>query len=543
MAAPGIISTDMLLEEEQFQNFVSRITNQEKGLPLFGNGAGAITYDAMQIQLDKAGLEKINEINRAVLFAVSGVGKTMMSIEESGTTRETALVQKDLFTESHIIPQLQLIIDALNQDYKNFYTAEYEKNKFRLYIDNPLKTDREAELKDLEIREKSFDMYNSLVNKGYTTELAAKYTDGEITLEELGQPTEEPKQITPLTPTQIPEESTSQDDSEDEDEQTSQNDLATPHTHNHSSHDSDVADRVTNEFDEETTGLIAIQQSALQNEVERVEGTVVTSVMNKLTKAKNAFEDTSDIITKTDQDRAERELRQSLEIFYLALIPIFASMFMSKRTKEFNLRADFKTTPKIRREMRELAAVVSESHINTILEDLRLTIQSSFNEAVQSQLSQIEATGRKVTDKDLVLARKRALEGKGQAKIISDVRGKYTDITKGRATTIARTEASRAFNQSQLQSDIQFMEQNDLQGRVYKQWITRNNNPCPFCISMEQQGPVPLTENFADLGDMLEVEETVNGKLKVRKMTIDFEPVSNGLLHPNCGCTYKLIVV
>jgi hypothetical protein len=100
MAAPGIISTDVLLDREQFQNFVSRITNQEKGLPLFGNGAGAITWDAMQINLDNASLDKITEINRSTLFAVSGVSKTLMAIEESGTTRETSRVQKDLFVEN-----------------------------------------------------------------------------------------------------------------------------------------------------------------------------------------------------------------------------------------------------------------------------------------------------------------------------------------------------------------------------------------------------------------------------------------------------------
>lgn len=528
MAAPGILSTDMLLDDEQFKNFVSRVTNQEKGLPLFGNGAGAITWDAMQIDLDKASLDKINEINRSTLFAVSGVGKTMMSIEESGTTRETARVQKDLFVEGHIMPQLQLIIDALNQDYKMYYEAEYQKNGYQLYIDNPLGTDRDAEIKDLEIRETSFEMYNSLVNKGYKPDLAAKYTNGEITLDELGQPTEEPKQITPIEPKQKPDEEPPQDDEEA--------DNKLPHTH------SDVADRVTNEFDEETQGLVAIQQSALQNEVTRVEESVVTSVMRKILKSNNAFEDTSDIITKKDEEKAINELRTSLEVFYLALMPIFASLFISKRTKEFNMTATFKTTPQIRRETKELSKLVANGHINTILEDLRGAIQSTYDEAIAARLSQIEATGRKVTDADLVLARKKALEGDGQARIVSAVRKKYTDIAKGRAKTIARTESARAFNQSQLQSDLQFVKQNGLEGRAYKKWTTYNDNPCPFCINMASQPPIPIDQNFVDLGDTIEVIDETTGKSKVRKMSIDFEPVDSGLLHPNCGCRYRLII-
>ena len=165
MAAPGIISTDVLLDPQQFQNFVNRVTNQEKGLPLFGNGAGAITWDSMQIDLDKAGLKDITEINRQELFAVSGAGKTMLAIEESGTTRDTADVQGDLFIEYHAQPQLELILDALNQDYKLHYEAEYEKTKYVLEVVSPLGVDLDAEKKEIEIREAGFDLYMSLVNK------------------------------------------------------------------------------------------------------------------------------------------------------------------------------------------------------------------------------------------------------------------------------------------------------------------------------------------------------------------------------------------
>jgi hypothetical protein len=192
MAAPGIISTDVILDREQFQNFVARITNQEKGLPLFGNGAGSVTWDAMQINLDNASLDKITEINRSTLFAVSGVSKTLMAIEESGTTRETAKVQKDLFLENHVIPQLQLIIDALNQDYKNMYTADYEKYGYNLYIDNPLKSDKDAEnvekdieIKEIEIRSRELELYTQLINLGYTKETSALYSEGDIDIDEL----------------------------------------------------------------------------------------------------------------------------------------------------------------------------------------------------------------------------------------------------------------------------------------------------------------------------------------------------------------------
>lgn len=526
MASPGIISTDMLLEEEQFKNFVARVTNQEKGLPLFGNGAGAITWDAMQIDLDKASLDKINEINRSTLFAVSGVGKTMMSIEESGTTRETAKVQKDLFIEGHIMPQLQLILDALNQDYKKYYEKDYDKNGYTLYIDNPLGTDREAELKDIEIREKSLDLYSSLVNKGYKPELAAKYTDGEITLEELGQPTEEPKQTPPINPN--PKETDSEADKEEPQDDENQN--------------ANKAVRVTNIFDEETQGITQFQQSALENKIIALETQIVASVTNRLTKVKNAFDDTSDIMTQTEQKAYEKQAQKDLEAFYLALIPIIASMTVAQRAKEFGKQSTFFLTPAIKREAKQLAKKVGEGHVQTVLEDLRKTIKSTYDDNVQAQLSALEATGRKVTDADLALARKKALEGAGQQEIISSVTKQYTEITQTRAKTISRTESARAFNQSQYLADKQFLEQNGLEGRAYKKWTTFSGSPCPTCEYLANQPPIPFDKAFAEVGETISSTYEKDGKTKVFSTSINFTPLESGNAHPNCGCRYMLVI-
>lgn len=189
MAAPGVISTDVILEPEQFQNFVKRVTNQEKGLPLFGNGAGAITWDDMQIDLDKSALRDITEISRQELFAVSGTSKTVMGIEESGTTRDTSEAQIELFTEFHAGPQLELIIDALNQDYKKSYPDEYEKNNYTLELLDSGKKDKDSQLKEQELRDAQFETTQKLVSMGYDRVTAAAYAKGDIDVEELGEPT------------------------------------------------------------------------------------------------------------------------------------------------------------------------------------------------------------------------------------------------------------------------------------------------------------------------------------------------------------------
>ncbi len=193
--APGAITTDVQLDDAIFDNFVSRIQNHSKGEPLYGNGAGAINWQSMQIDLDKAALDKINEIHRSILFAVSGTSKTTLGIEESGTTRDTSQVQKDNFTEDAVMPQIEDIIDALNLDYRKWY-PEWEKDKYEIVLDNPLETNREAELSDIEIRERELEVRESLVAMGYEYDIAAKYAHGEITLEELGEPTLE-EEITP----------------------------------------------------------------------------------------------------------------------------------------------------------------------------------------------------------------------------------------------------------------------------------------------------------------------------------------------------------
>lgn len=517
MSAPGIISTDMLLDDEQFKNFVGRVTNQEKGLPLFGNGAGAINWDSMQIDLDKAALKDLNEINRSTLFAVSGVGKTMMSIEESGTTRETAKVQKDLFIEAHIIPQLQLIIDSLNQDYKRYYESEYNTNGFIIYIDNPLGTDKDVELKDIDIRKKSFEMYNSLVNKGYEPELSAKYASGEITLQELGQPTLELK-----TPIQTPD--------------------STPFVETETEENLKTSVRVINEFEEEALGIVATQQSALKNDINAIEAQVVTSVINKISRNINQFEEQSDLINKKEREEYEKDLTTSLDIFYQAIVPTYATMFLSKRAKEFNLLASFKNTTAIKKKIKDLSKKVAIHHIDTILEDIRVTVENTYNEVVQKQLSLIEATGRKVTDRDLILARKKALEGVGQQEISSAIRKEYMAISKNRANTIARTEAHRAFTTSQFESDKQFLAQNNLEKRAYKKWVTFSSEPCPTCQELASRAPVPFDKNFANIGDTITTTYEKDGKTKVHSTTINFTDLEAGNAHPNCSCRYKLII-
>ena len=528
MAAPGIISTDVLLDPQQFANFVSRVTNQEKGLPLFGNGAGAITWDSMQIDLDKAGLKDISEINRQELFAVSGAGKTMLSIEESGTTRDTADVQGDLFIEYHAQPQLELILDALNQDFKIYYEKEYERTKYTLEIDSPLGEDLDSEKKEIEIRKEEYEVYNTLVNKGYDRSVAARYAEGEIDLEELGEPTNPPVVSLPITMPTPPQ--TQQD----------QQDPPTQDPVNQHFHDDVIV--VRNEFDEESQGIINTQQASLQNAIQNIEARVVNSVIRKVTK--NEFDTHKDIMSDGEKRDYEQELELALAAFYGILIPLYASSTLNKRAKEFGLVGNFKMNTETKKYIKTVAGKAATSHVNTILDDLLKATKSAYEKAVQKQLDLITSTdGRKATDADLKLARKKALEGASQSEIVSAIKDEYSgNIAPNRAKAIARTETNRAFTQSQYQADIQFLKQNKLTHKAYKKWITTSDAPCAICQELASQPPIPFNQNFADLGDELKATYEEDGKTKVLSQVINFEALSAGNAHVNCGCKYMLII-
>lgn len=485
--APGILSTDVALEEEDFKNFIARVKAHKKGEPIFGNGSGAVTYENMQNELSKAALRDINEINRDALFATTGVSKTIMGIEQSGTTRETAKVQKDLLIEGHILPRIQLIIDALNQDYKNNYPKEYETNKALIIVDNPLAVDHDSDKKDTEVKTSQFDLYTSLINKGYDADLAGRYVTGEITVDDLGEPKNPP--VNPIVEAQEKLKETEEK----------------------------LAQVVKNQL-EEKRGLVQQQQGYLQNAVVNIEEQAAAIVIDKVSKKKvekNSIEDygtlfdsEDKLITQREKNELENELEAVLVGFYGIIMTLEGGQIMRDRVGQYALKGDFSLDKDIRKYIKATSQKVSESHIDTVSKELYET------------------------------ARKAALEGQSQQQIISTLKTRYADIAEERAKVVARTETNRAFTRAQFDADRQFTEQNDLEGRVFKQWRTRSDNPCEFCLALEAEPPRPLNKNFRDLGDTITV-----GKGKGKKtMDVSFESLEAGNAHPNCSCTYELII-
>ena len=491
--APGIISTDMILEPEKFKNFKARITGHVKGEPIFANGEGAVTWQSMQTNLKDAALPEVTETNRDELFATLGLSKTIMGIEQSGVTRDTARVQKDLHLESETIPRIQLIIDALNQDYKNHYADEYLKNEAEIFVDNPNATDQEAEIKDTEHKDKKFDLYQKLVDQGFKPELAAQYVKGEIEIDKLGKPTEKPKE-------------------DPKQDLVNQEQLIKIIEKVVEKRMQEIQKIVANKETSgtERRGLINQQQGSLQNAVTNIDTAMVAGIIRKVQQKQNnaledEFADETDVITKQEKKKYINELVLVMTAFYGIMMSLKGGEQMRDRSGEFSMPGQFAFDNLIKSYIRKTAEKASESHINTVADDI------------------------------YKVAREAAMQGQGIDEIVRTIRNKYNkQIVETRAKTIARTETNRAFTRAQYEADRQFIKQNKLQGKVFKQWRVRGDNPCGFCLALASEGLVPFSQAFRGLGDKIEAD----GKT----LDVNFETIQAGNAHPNCACDYELVI-
>lgn len=447
--APGVLTTDVILEEPEFVNFTERVKNHTKGEPIFGNGKGAITWESMAMDIPKA-MPEIADSNRDELFAVFGMSKTMMGIEESGTTRDTSRVQREIFIEDQIIPRIQMILDALNQDYIDHYPQEYARTGAEMSVDNPMAVDHEADIKDTEAKQKQADLYDSLLKAGYDPDLVAQYVDGKIGVDKLGIPDR------PAVPAQL---LGAGDDSGSEEN----------HLH--------VKKNAVE--DENLSGIITQQQGALENAIVNIDQELTAIAITRVEKATNAFEEESDVITPTEKKAKINELEAVLVAFYGIVMSLRGGEVMRSRMGEFGLAGTFTLDAAVKRYIKDVSKKVATSHINTVSNDIYKT------------------------------AREVALTGADQREIVNAIKEKYAQvISETRAKTISRTETNRAFTRAQYDADREFIKQNKLGKRAYKRWVTRSGNPCEFCQSLSDEGLIPFSQDFRGLGSSI----TVDGK-------------------------------
>lgn len=589
--APGIISSAIELPDDQFDNFVARIKDHGRGEPLFGNGAGTVSWVNMQTDLDKAALDKINSINRDTLLAVSGLSKTGVGVEESGTGREVSRTQKDDFTENAVMPQIENIIDALNLDYRRFYEADYKKYGYYIALDNPLETNRDAEQADVDIRDSQFALLQTLIAKGYAYDVAAKYAKGLIDVTDLGEAPEvdEPDE----TPAGEGEDPNEPDTPESPPVEAS-------------------LDRSLEVYEGYPIPVLQyLGEHAQQIEAKSEQGSVIFSYLpvdkvvtiDHIGEAGNSLvgfiDDKSFINIGVFDDNADR----------VAIIAKLNKRYKNQPVavkKKINLDHDckhdvyetiknlFDKNTHIESNTQDLLSSaaaaedklyewytdkISQGNFNPHPTDLEefinsltlpfatyftvmfpiyasYTIEKTAKElGVNDQLPLVAMTDE-IKDSINQFARKEATshintistdienalaiirtKTSDPAEFRSLFEQAFADIQSRRAIAIANNAAARIFNLSQYEADLQFLTRAGLVDQAYKVLFSLTGDPCPICaqiIAQTNTRPIPFTQAFAEIGDTIESE----GK----KMTFNYEAIIAGNVHPNCHCAYRLIV-
>ena len=118
------------------------------------------------------------------------------------------------------------------------------------------------------------------------------------------------------------------------------------------------------------------------------------------------------------------------------------------------------------------------------------------------------------------------------------IRQEYVNLSRKRANLIVGNEMAKAVNSSQFLADYELLKATNNLDKAYKRLVSSTGEPCPICEEIINRGEIPFTDNFVELGD--QVQATRDGKTSV--MVFNYEPIQSGVVHPNCHCSYQLVI-
>lgn len=568
LKTPGIIATDIQLSPEEFADFRARIVNSREGEPIFANGGGHITWEPMNVDLDKSALGSVNEMNRTELFSAMGMSKTSMGIEESGTTRETARVQNENAATKTYKPRVDFIVGCLTKDYKQKYPREFKLTGYDMYVDSVIEADYDTEIKAVQLRQAQSDLASSLIQQGYTPEVSAQYVQGEIELGDLvvSEKTEpiQPAQTAQETSEEAPNENIDDESTQDTEEptdgangQSEQNSLVQT---NSISDELDLDNYNPADLDVKQTEELNSAYDKFLASVRKVERQIMNESSSQL--LQNNFTE-SDFMNEEKKESFVDRLINFYKQYWWAIFPLFANILTNKRNNEFGANHEFVVTNDIENSLDQTAKEVSEGHVNTILKDVITTANRVYDELTTNEAVKLikqdyeEHPNNYVnyfvttpTDQEILTAirntdilsqnqriyrtaRQIALQGKSRQDIAKAIRERYQHVSETRATTIARNETSRIFGQSQYDADYQFLNSVGRLSSAKKRLVSRTGNPCEICQAIIDRGPIPFTQNFLDKGQSIEVGD--------KTFTANYEAISSGVVHVNCNCRYELV--
>lgn len=526
ISASGILTINKMLDATAKENFKNEMKTRyaseaADGSPILAFGADAMNWQDLRQDMDKMALEKIHDMNTEDLLTVLGVSKTVMGIEQSGVTRETSKVQQDLLMLNIVMPLAQAILDEFNQDYRNYYPNQFANTKFRFELDSPVSKDYEAEKTEAETLSVKLDVAKKMYQFGATRETIVEAlelpeelefdrepavgggADTQSPLDELAGAGATGTDLGTEQPTEAPTD-------------TSKHAKEHIHTHEIDELNADIpiseVPTAKNAITYEQVVAIKKLREETLNRIADNESKVIQGYVDAIGEEveKNA------LLPADQADEYKKELEAILNDYYLLVVPILGQSVADFRRRQYGLLTEFEVNNDIRQLIRRRVSKTSAAHFDYIDNMMTNILYQAYD------------------------------EGWGREKVTKIIQETFNDkITKADARRLAVTETNNAFNKSQFWADQQFLAQNDLEGKAFKQWVTYSPNPCPHCLALAAAPPIPFNKPFVAVGDQFGAEfEKSDGTKTVRYLTPneDFGPIEDGNAHPNCGCKYRLVI-
>ena len=533
---PGILSTDEVLTDSEYDNLIARINGHEAGKIIVTDGAGKLNYTAMNQSLDSTALEGITDVSRQVIFAVTGTSKTMLGIEESGTTRETSRVQYDKFIQKTITPVVKRIVSTLNFDYRTKYPEKYESDKLELVIKQDV--DAETSKERYDAQKQFYDDVLEIVYAGYTVKSAEAYMNGEINFSDLVIDTPNLPSIEVPSGRQDEGFQDDTDDAENSDNQDSQtnseiktnqlfsleklNEITRSdnveieylenHNHHHEQSLEEWIDdfllkdyKVENKQTEYGKSVSAKLKGSYNNLLKDIREFDLETL--KETKAFNSI-GVGDLRSQEEEDNAIHKLANIIRKYLKALVGIVSNerKYLDKKQWDLNGNVNLLGDKDVLFMITFLALNISKSHVKTIYKDLVTT-------ANKAEMSEDEQ------------AKEEALYAL------------HNRIVKQRAETVAENIFIHAIGMGNFFTDDYLTKINGKEKYAYKKLVNNYPDPCEICQQYLNKGPIPLWQNYTADGVV------DNGLSQRELLTKNKFPVMWGALHPNCRCVYELVLL
>ncbi len=603
MNTPGILSTTEVLNDEEYDNLISRINSHEPGKAIVTDGTGNLTYTSISQSLDQAALPTLTDLSRQTIFAVTGTSKTVLGIEESGVTRDTSKVQDRKFIKRAIAPVAKRVVSAFNFDYRVKYPELYKQNQVKMVI-KPLYDAQETQ-EQFDTQKKLFDDITEIVYSGYTKESAEDFMYGDISFTDLeldaedAQDIEDEQEDIDNPENQPTEEEPTEEIQEENDgsEKTLQKihiENQDSEMHNHTNSDNYYMKALKlhineqgelDEYGKSIENKINQAKNNLLKEIRTIQLQAIRESSSKL--SVNAF-DYEDIRTEEQEDTIYNKIKNALRKYWFLILPlvgkerIIEDKNSIKISKEDNpdlteeeiqekneeikkAEVNLLGTKKVKDYIEQVSEKAAKSHTNTIYKTILDSVNKAENKILRNLFAKEYIEQFKQGEDKWFKSKPTEKQVKSKLNnenFIKDNQKLYDSVRKKIEEGFSREEIQRAIRKEYV--DLSRTRANILVGNEMARSITSSQYVADYELLRKTNmldkaykrlvsstgDPCPVCKALIDKGDIpfsdpfLELGDTiqVENDGKTTTFTCNYETIESGVVHCNCHCDYQLII-